>query len=217
KVVSVKPGVEIVLEAMRGYWRKAPAVKRLVMRSMPEESTRAAALRAGEVDIVYLLTGPTADAIRKVSGFRLAAPLVSGAFWIELPQQWDPKSPWADQRVRLAASHAIDRPSLNQAEMLGFGRLTGNYVPRIFQFALPMGPHACDRARAKRLRAEAGYAKGFGGGDFYPFPPYDSMGEAIIGYFQAVGIKSRMRTMERAAYFTAWREKKLHGVIKVIT
>ena len=57
----------------------------------------------------------------------------------------------------------------------------------------------------------------FTAGDFYPFPPYDSMGEAILGNFQAVGIKSRLRTMERAAYFTAWRDKKLHGVIHVIT
>src|SRR5436309_1601202 len=217
KVVSFKPGIEIVLEAFDGYWRKAPAVKRLVMRSMPEEATRAAALRAGEVDIVYLLTGPTADAVRKVSGFRLAAPLVSGAFWIELPEQWDPKSPWADQRVRLAASHAIDRAAINQAEMLGFGRLTGNFVPRIFQFAVAMEPAAYDPAKAKKLLAEAGYPSGFDAGDFYPFPPYDSMGEAILGNFQAVGIKSRLRTMERAAYFTAWRDKKLHGVIHVIT
>jgi len=217
KVVSFKPGIEIVLEAFDGYWRKAPAVKRLVMRSMPEEATRAAALRAGEVDVVYLLTGPTADAVRKVSGFRLAAPLVSGAFWIELPEQWDPKSPWADQRVRLAASHAIDRAAINQAEMLGFGRLTGNFVPRIFQFAVAMEPHAYDPAKAKKLLAEAGYPNGFDAGDFYPFPPYDSMGEAILGSFQAVGIKSRLRTMERAAYFTAWRDKKLHGVIHVIT
>ncbi len=217
KVVSFKPGIEIVLEAFDGYWRKSPAVKRLVMRSMPEEATRAAALRAGEVDVVYLLTGPTADAVRKVSGFRLAAPLVSGAFWIELPEQWDPKSPWADQRVRLAASHAIDRAAINQAEMLGFGRLTGNFVPRIFQFAVAMEPHAYDLAKAKKLLAEAGYPNGFDAGDFYPFPPYDSMGEAILGNFQAVGIKSRLRTMERAAYFTAWRDKKLHGVIHVIT
>src|SRR6266849_10414634 len=55
RVVSVKPGVELVMEAFDGYWRKAPSVKRLVMRSMPEETTRAAAHRAGEVDIVYLL------------------------------------------------------------------------------------------------------------------------------------------------------------------
>jgi peptide/nickel transport system substrate-binding protein len=217
RVASFKPGVELVLEAFDGYWRKAPSVKRLVMRSMPEEATRAAALQAGEVDIAYLLTGPTADALRKVPGFRLAAPLVSGAFWLELPEQWDPRSPWADQRVRLAASHAIDRPGINQSEMLGFGRLTGNYVPRIFQFAVPMEPHAYDPAKAKKLMAEAGYANGFDAGEFNPFPPYDSMGDAIIANLQAVGIRSHLRTMERAAYFTAWREKKLHGVIKVIT
>ena len=217
KVVSFKPGVELVLEAYDGYWRKTPSVRRLVMRSMPEEATRASALRAGEVDIAYLLTGPTADSIRKISGFRLAAPLVSGAFWIELPDQWDPKSPWADARVRMAASHAIDRPGINQAEMLGFGRLTGNMIPRIFQFALAMEPHPYDPARAKKLLAEAGYANGFDAGDFYPFPPYDTMGEAFLANFQAVGIRGRLRTMERAAYFTAWREKKLHGVIKVIT
>jgi peptide/nickel transport system substrate-binding protein len=217
KVVSYKPGLELVLEAFDGYWRKPPSVKRLVMRSMPEETTRAAALKSGEVDIAYLLTGPTADEIRKTPGFRLAAPLVSGAFWIEMPEQWDPKSPWADPRVRLAASHAIDRAAINQSEMLGFGRLTGNYVPRIFQFAVPMEPHAYDPAKAKKLLAEAGYPNGFDAGDLYPFPPYNSMGESILGYLQAVGIKSRMRTMERAAYFTAWREKKLHGLIVVIT
>ena len=217
KMVSFKPGIEIVLEAFDGYWRKTPSVKRLVMRSMPEEATRAAALKTGEVDIAYLLSGPTADATRKTSGLRLGAPLVSGAFWIELPEQWDAKSPWSDQRVRLAASHAIDRAAINQAEMLGYGRLTGNYVPRIFQFAVAMEPHPYDPAKAKKLLAEAGHPNGFDAGDFYPFPPYDSMGEAIVGYLQAVGIKSRMRTMERAAYFSAWREKKLHGAIHVIS
>ena len=217
KVVSFKPGVEIVMEAFDGYWRKAPSVKRLVMRSMPEETTRAAALRNGEVDIVYLLTGPTAEAIQKTAGFKVVAPLLSGAFWLELPDQWDPKSPWHDRRVRLAASHAIDRQAVNQAETLGFSRLTGSIVPRIFQYAVAYDPPVYDPSRARKLLAEAGYPNGFDGGDFAPFPPYDSMGEAIQGYLQAVGIRTRIRSMERAAYFTAWREKKLHGVILVIT
>ena len=64
KVVSSKPGVELVLEAFDGYWRKVPSIKRVVMRTMTEETTRAAALHAGEIDIAYLLTGPTADKVR---------------------------------------------------------------------------------------------------------------------------------------------------------
>ena len=43
------------------------------------------------------------------------------------------------------------------------------------------------------------------------------MGDAIQGYFGTVGIRTRSRTMERAAYFSAWREKKLHGAILVIS
>jgi peptide/nickel transport system substrate-binding protein len=217
RVVSFKPGVELVLEAFDGYWRKAPSVKRLVMRSMPDESTRAAALKAGEVDIAFLLTGPTAEAIQKTPGYKVVAPLLSGAFWLELPEQWDPKSPWAAKRVRMAANVAIDREGLNKAETLGFSRLTGNFVPRIFQHALALEPPPYDPARAKKLLAEAGYPSGFDGGDFYPFPPYNTMGEAIQGYLQTVGIRTRMRVMERASYFSAWQEKKLHGVILVIS
>jgi peptide/nickel transport system substrate-binding protein len=217
RVMSFTPGVELVLEAFDQYWRKAPSVKRLVMRSMPEETTRAAALKRGEVDITYLLSGPVADEIRKTPGMQLKAPLLTGAFWIDLPDQWDPKSPWHDRRVRLAANHAIDRQAVNQAETLGFSRLTGSMVPRVFQFALPVDPPAYDPARARKLLAEAGFPNGFDAGEFYPFPPYNSMGEALQGQLQAVGIRSRIRTMERATYFAQWREKKLHGLILVVT
>jgi peptide/nickel transport system substrate-binding protein len=217
RFVSSKPGVELVLEAFDGYWRKAPAIKRIVMRALTEESTRAAALSAGEIDIAYLLTGPVAERVRSTKDFALKAPLLSGAFWLELPNQWDPKSPWADKRVRQAANHAVDRQSINQAETLGFSRLTGSMVPRIFQFAVPYEPAAYDPGRAKKLLAEAGFPNGFDGGELHPFPPYNSMGEAIVGNLQNVGIRTRMRVMERAAYFAAWRDRKLHGVILNIT
>ncbi len=217
KVVSFKPGVELVMEAFDGYWRKPPSVKRLVMRTITEESTRAAALRGGEVDITYLLSGPVAEEIKRSPGTRLVAPLLSGAFWLDLPEQWDPKSPWHDRRVRLAASYAIDRKSLNQAETLGYSRLTDSIVPRVFQYALPFDPPAFDPTKAKQLLADAGYPNGFDAGDFTPFPPYFSMGEAAAGYLQAVGIKSKIRTMERAAFLSAWHDKKLRGIVMSIT
>ena len=45
KFVSFNPGVELVLEAHEGYWRKPVSVKRLVLKVIPEEATRLAALK----------------------------------------------------------------------------------------------------------------------------------------------------------------------------
>ncbi len=48
KFVSNTPGVELVMEAFEGHWRKVPSVKRLVYKSVPEATTRMAMLKRGE-------------------------------------------------------------------------------------------------------------------------------------------------------------------------
>jgi peptide/nickel transport system substrate-binding protein len=212
KFVSHTPGVELVLEAYEGYWRKTPGVKRLVFKMVPEATTRMAMLKRGEVDVAYLLDAPQAEEVKRDPSLRLAFSGGIATFFLDFFDQWDPKSPWADRRVRLAASHAIDRRALSDAETLGASRPAGNFVPRRFEFALPLEPHAYDPARARQLLAEAGYPNGFDAGEFYQLPPYFSLGEAIIGYLGAVGIRLRMRPMERAAYFAAVQSKKLRGV-----
>src|SRR6266487_2063932 len=212
KFVSFQPGVELVLEAFDGYWRKAPSVKRLVLRSVPDEATRAAALKRGDIDVTYLLNGPIAADVRRTPGLTLTAMRTNGVLWVEFPEQWTSGSPWADRRVRLAANLAIDRQAINEAEALGYSGPTGNIVPRHQEFALAIEPHPYDPKRAKALLAEAGYANGFDAGDLTPFPPYNGMGEAIANYFAAVGIRTRLRTMERAALLSAWRDHKLRGV-----
>src|SRR6267378_678192 len=212
KFVSFQPGVELVLEAFPQYWRKTPSVKRLVMRSISDESTRAAAVKTGEVDIAYLFGGTLAEDLRRSPGVKIVAPLVYGVYWMDFLDQWDPKSPWHDRRVRLAASLALDRKTLSMAETLGASRPTGGMVPRSFEFALALEPHPYDPAQAKKLLAEAGYPNGFDGGDVHPWPPYFSTGEAVANYLAAVGIRSRLRTMERAAFYPALASKKLKGI-----
>ena len=212
KFVSHTPGVELVMEAYEGYWRKMPSVKRLVFKSVPEATTRAAMLKNGEVDVAYMLDTPTAQELKRDPNLRLGFSGAIGVHYLDFFDQWDPKSPWADRRVRLAANHAVDRKALSEAETLGASRPTGSMVPRTFEFTLPLPPYEYDPAKAKKLLAEAGYPNGFDGGDFYPYPPYFSAGETIVGYFGAVGIRMKLRTMERAAFQTAWVGKKLHGV-----
>jgi peptide/nickel transport system substrate-binding protein len=86
-------------------------------------------------------------------------------------------------------------------------------VPPEFEFALKIAPPPYDPARAKKLMAEAGHASGFDAGELTPLPPYTSLGEAVANYLQAIGIRTRVRTMERAAFLSSWREKKLHGLL----
>ena len=213
RFVSSTPGIELVLEAFDGYWRKTPSVKRLVLKSMPDETTRAAALKSGEVDVAYFLNGPVAEDVRRTPGLKLVATRTLAVFFLDFVDQWDPKSPWHDQRVRLAASLAIDRKGINEAEALGFSGLTDNIVPRAMEFALPIDARPYDPKRAKQFLIEAGYPNGFDGGDLSPNPPYFSMAEAVSTNLAAVGIRTRVRTMERAAWLTAWHDKKFHGVV----
>ena len=216
RFVSFKPGVELVVEAFDGYWRKSPSVKRVVFRGLPDETTRAAALKRGDVDVIFQLGGPVAEEVRRAPNLRVVGPRTLGGFWLDFPDQWDTKSPWHDRRVRQAANLAVDRRALNQAETLGMSRPTGAIVPRSLEFALELEPPAYDPARARQLLAEAGFPNGWDAGDFYPYPPYYSMGEALASYLQAVGIRNQIRTLERAAFLTAYRERKLRGVLVVI-
>ena len=212
KFVRQTPGIEIVLEAHETYWRKVPHVKRLVFTSVPDVTTRMAMLKKGEVDVAYLLPVLLAEDVQRDPRLRLAFSGAIGIFWLDFLEQWDPKSPWHDPRVRLAANYAINRQELNEAETLGASKLTGSMVPRHFEFALPLEPYPYDPAKAKQLLAEAGYPHGFDAGDLTPTPPYFDMGEAIANYLIAVGIKVQLRPMERAAFFAARNAKQLRGV-----
>src|SRR5262249_20286467 len=133
------------------------------------------------------------------------------------PEQWNPKSPWNDRRVRLAANMAMDKQAINEAERLGYSRLTGSIIPSTMDFALRIEPHPYDPTHAKRLLVDAGYPNGFDAGDLTPLPPFTTMGEAVANYLGAVGIRTRLRGMERAAFMDAWRGKKLGGVIVTVT
>src|SRR5262249_46979859 len=94
RFVSFSPGVELVFEAFDQYWRKTPHVKRLVLRTVPDHTTRVAALKRGEVDVVYLLSGELAEDVKRTPGLSIKTVFPSN-HWLAFADQWDPKSPWA--------------------------------------------------------------------------------------------------------------------------
>ena len=212
KFVSSKPGVEVVLEADPGYWRHVPHVKTLVMRSIPDATTRALTLKTGEADIAYALDGLAAEGIKDDPSLKIVPTKHASINWIEFSEQWDPKSPWHDKRLRLAVNYALDRQAISDAGCLGFCPPAGVIVPRVMEFALQAEPMPYDPAKAKQLLAEAGYPNGIDGGEFAAIPGFPTIAESIMNYLNAAGIRVRLKQMERAAFYADWQAKKLHGL-----
>jgi peptide/nickel transport system substrate-binding protein len=213
RFVSSTPGIELVLEAFDGYWRKMPSVKRVVFKAVPDASTRLAMLKRGDTDIAYGFDGTLGDEVRRTPGLTLRpAPFVS-THWLVFADQWDPKSPWHDRRVRLAANHAVNHQAINQAEALGFAKITGSIIPSSFEFYWQPPAYAHDPGRAKQLLAEAGYPSGFDAGDFWCDAGTSAASEALLNDLQAVGIRARLRPLERAGFLKAYQEKKLRNII----
>ena len=205
------------MEAYEGYWRKVPSVKRLVFKSIPEATTRLAVLKRGEVDVAYLL-----DATLRRGG---QARSEAQARVLRRHRHH------LSRLLRHVGSEvAVGRPARapgrqpgdrSQGDQRGgdAGRLAARPAtscPKSFEFALPLEPHPLRSGHGRRsCSPRRAIPNGFDGGDLYPWPPYFSTGEAIIGYLGAVGIRTRMRTMERAAILCRAGHEEAQGAVHV--
>jgi peptide/nickel transport system substrate-binding protein len=215
KFVSFTPGVELVLEAFEGYWRKVPSVKRLVMKVIPDEATRTAALKRGEIDIAYSIRGELADEVRQTPGLSLKPVVLQAPNWLYFPEQWDPKSPWHDVRVRQAANLAIDREGMNKALFLGYCKTTDSIIPYTFTDYWQPPAAVYDPAKAKQLVADAGHPGGFDAGLLYCDSSYANMAEVSLNNLAAIGISAKLQPIERAGFFAGYSSKKYtRGIIQ---
>ena len=198
RFVSQEPGTKLEFEAFDGYYRPVH-VKRFTILSVPDAATRVAMVERGEADIAYGIPGELVGRIKSNPKLMLA-PVVSANFWLEFPGFQDPKNPFHDKRVRQAVSLAIDRDAINQAECDGLGVVDGNWINNDVEYGIEWPKWEHDIAKAKALMAQAGYPDGFTYDWLTPAPPYYSRGERVVSQLQAIGIRGRLQTLERAVY-----------------
>ncbi|MCK4823420.1 ABC transporter substrate-binding protein, partial [bacterium] len=196
KFYEWKEGVHVKFVAQDSHWRVGvPKYKYLTFKLMPEEGTRDAALRSGEVDVIAVSLARTRAL--KEAGFTIQQKkdgLYVGLMWL---QDFRPEFPTNKAKVRQAIIYAINKDEIVQQILMGHGKVVGT-APSMFTWAIeyktyPLTPY--DPKRAKQLLAEAGYPKGFTM-YIYSFvtklPEANLINEAIASYWEAIGVKTKI-------------------------
>jgi len=174
RFVSWTPREQFVAERFDDYWGGRQPWARHVRREIPNDASRVAQLRTGQVDMIVRV--PAADvatlerdaSLRVVRAetiyvfnlqfdFRETTPQVSARDGSRLAT-----NPYRDPRVREAIDLAIDRRALAEVAMEGLGTVQGQMVtPRIFGFNPALTIPTPNLARARQLMTEAGFPNGF--------------------------------------------------------
>jgi peptide/nickel transport system substrate-binding protein len=227
KFVRNVPGDRIEFEAVDyPHWRGTPQFKRLTLLLVPEQSTRLAMVRTGEASIVSI--GPEAIKEARAGGMKIVS--VPGTmqavyqFW-GLYRPEAKGSPLTDIRVRQALSLAIDRQQIIDHVMVGQARWPLPFT--VFRYSIDTDiPRwegwaktalRYDPAQAKKLLAEAGHPNGFRltfWNTALPGTPFMvQIGEAIAGFWEKIGVKVDMRTVEWGVFdpMTRGDQKNLVG------
>jgi peptide/nickel transport system substrate-binding protein len=116
--------------------------------------------------------------------------------------------------VRQAVRLSLDLKTINQALTLGFSHVHGSMIPDNFEFFWKPPEPVYDPDKAKALLAEAGYPNGFDAGFYNCDSSYANLAEATNNYLGAVGIRAKLRPLERVSFDQQFRDKKLKNIIQ---
>jgi peptide/nickel transport system substrate-binding protein len=200
KVVSWTPDADLRLEANPDYWGGPPGVKTLIFRHIPEVAASVTALETGEIDFAWRLPPDQLPALRRNADLKIEESPSYTYYFVWLNSSRDP---FTDKRVRQAMAYALDVDTMVKDLLPGIGkRATAPIAENVFGHA-PQTPYAYDPARAKQLLAEAGHPDGFetsviwnpGSG-----PQDRELIQAMISYWNAVGVRVRSGELERAQW-----------------
>src|SRR5690606_22932851 len=118
-------GDRIVFEANPDYWGGEVPIDRVVWRTIPEPSSRVAAIQNGEVDLTWEIPAIQVAILERTPGIDVQAGPSPRAVYIGL---WPDSpvgggEPLRDVRVRQALNYAVNRQAIVQALQRGYGTL----------------------------------------------------------------------------------------------
>ncbi len=220
-LVSREPDVKSVFRRNPNWWGLREKgyftgnVEEIVFTPVRQESTRIAALLAGNLDLV--IDPPVQDIQRltKDPAVRVYEGRENRVVFLGMDQARDEllyssvkgRNPFKDRRVRLAFYQAIDVDAIRKAVMRGLSVPTAVNLPNPAAMGIPAEMdkrHPYSPAAAKKLLAEAGYPNGFEVTLDCPNNRYindEKICVAVAGMLAKIGVKVRVNAMPRSQYF----------------
>ncbi len=223
---SYEPNVKAVFKRNPEYFRQnQPYVDGVEWLIIPDESTGLAMYRTGQIDLgpqlAWSVRQQDLDSLKKSHPhliYRDMLGITPGAVYMRIDQP-----PFNDVRVRRAISHAIDRQGLIEG-VWGRGEPTGAVARGLVEWSLPIEQlgegakyYRYDPQEARRLLAEAGYAKGFQ----TQLTVSSGFGRDLVDdaqmvqrYLKDVGIEAELKIQEHGAYMATTTQGKFEGLVR---
>jgi peptide/nickel transport system substrate-binding protein len=217
-LVSREPDVKTVLKKNPAWWgipagRMEGNVDDMIYTPIVSDATRVAALISGEVDLVNDPPPQDVPRLAQTPNIKVLEGVENRIVFIGMDQKRDEllysnvkgKNPFKDKRVREALYLAIDIDAINKTTMRGLSKPSGALLPNPkmsnpeIEKRLPF-----DREKAKKLLADAGYAKGFEVTLDCPNNRYindEKICQALAAMWAQIGIDVKVNAMPRANYF----------------
>ena len=156
KVTSFRRDDRVELEAFDQYWNGAPAIRNLVVRVIPDATTRTLELQTGSIDFA-INTVPLDRVARFEQDDQFRVVAEPGSQYQYLAFNLKTKQ-LADVRVRRAIAHAIDRERIIRDLLQGYGKVTETLFPEgHWAHADGLTAYSFDPATAKQLLDQAGF------------------------------------------------------------
>ncbi len=201
KVTKVDAG-QVDFVRFDDYWagspRGKPAIGKLQVRFVPDAATEMTELLAGRADFIWGFNPDQFEGVNRMPNLRgvRQESMRVGFLRLETAAMNDASKPLANQKVRQAIFHAIDREQIAKLVIQG-----GSRVPPAPCFPTQFGcngdvavGYGFDPAKAKQLLAEAGYPNGFETEMVsYILPQW---GASVQGFLAAVGIKAKITQLQ---------------------
>lgn len=193
-------------------------VERLVIKAVPEGSSRAQLVTTGEAQLATDLSAQDVTHIKDAKSAQVLGCLSANRDTLVLNQNYEPLK---DERVRKALSMALDRSQLNQGAYLGLASEATDGLSSAYDFPRPTADAdriQYDPAAAKALLAEAGYGDGFDLEVSYsqsrPGPQATQLALNIQAQLKEVGVRVTLKEVPSSTQFsTAFSEGQYEAVV----